>query len=69
MKGSTEYQTQLAHLVKLASSPGWREYVKGRLDELEADRSGAGNRINIYQNRYEHLRDIIEAQAVAGCRL
>lgn len=41
MKGSTEYQTQLAHLVKLASSPGWREYVKGRLDELEADRSGA----------------------------
>ena len=38
MKGSTEYQTQLAHLVKLASSPGWREYVKGRLDELEADR-------------------------------
>ena len=41
MKGSTEYQTQLAHLVKLASSPGWREYVKGRLDELEADRIGA----------------------------
>ena len=41
MKGSTEYQTQLAHLVKLANSPGWREYVKGRLDELEADRSGA----------------------------
>ena len=37
MKGSTEYQTQLAHLVKLASSPGWREYVKGRLDELEAE--------------------------------
>lgn len=36
-----QYQAQLDHLVTLATSPGWREYVKGRLDELEADRSGA----------------------------
>ena len=36
-----QYQAQLAHLLTLAATPGWREYVKGRLDELEADHSGA----------------------------
>ena len=36
----TDYPTQLAHLLTLATTPGWREYVKGRLDELEADTSG-----------------------------
>lgn len=38
---SSEYSQQLDHMVVLATSAGWREYVKGRLDELEADRSGA----------------------------
>jgi len=38
---SPEYSQQLEHLRTLATTPGWREYVKGRLDELEADRSGA----------------------------
>lgn len=36
-----QYQAQLDHLLTLATTPGWREYVKGRLDELEADSSGA----------------------------
>ena len=37
---STEYALHLEHLRGLAMSKGWREYVKGRLDELEADTSG-----------------------------
>lgn len=38
---TADYQAQLDHLLILATTPGWREYVKGRLDELEADDSGA----------------------------
>lgn len=40
MTNYTDYPKQLAHLLTLATTPGWREYVKGRLDELEADNSG-----------------------------
>lgn len=34
------YQTQLAHLIKLARTPGWKEYTWHRAKELDADASG-----------------------------
>lgn len=34
------YKTQLEWLVKLAHSPGWREYAWHRAKELEADPTG-----------------------------
>lgn len=34
-------QQQAQHLATLAMSPGWREYVSHRIDELELCKSGA----------------------------
>lgn len=36
----TEYETQLAHLIKLASNPGWKEYSWKKALELERCETG-----------------------------
>ena len=36
----TEYETQLAHLIKLASTKGWKEYAWSRAKELESCSTG-----------------------------
>ena len=36
----SEYETQLQHLVRLAKTPGWKEYAWHRAKELDADDSG-----------------------------
>jgi len=35
----SDYDTQLAHLVKLAQTPGWKEYAWNRAKELDACQS------------------------------
>ena len=41
----TEYETQLAHLIKLASTPGWKEFSWHRVKELELCETGMWNGI------------------------
>lgn len=36
----TEYETQLAHLIRLARTPGWKEYAWSRAKELESCSTG-----------------------------
>ncbi len=36
----TVYETQLAHLVKLARTPGWKEFSWHRAKELEQCKTG-----------------------------
>ena len=36
----TAYETQLAHLTKLAKTPGFKEYAWHRALQLEADNTG-----------------------------
>ena len=36
----TAYETQLAHLTKLAKTPGWKQYAWHRALQLEADDTG-----------------------------
>ena len=36
----TVYETQLAHLIKLASNPGWKEFSWHRAKELELCETG-----------------------------
>lgn len=36
----THYETQLAHLIKLAKTPGWKEYAWSRAKELESCSTG-----------------------------
>ena len=36
----TVYDTQLAHLIKLAKTPGWKEYAWSRAKELESCSTG-----------------------------
>lgn len=36
----TAYDTQLAHLIKLAKTPGWKEYAWSRAKELERCETG-----------------------------
>lgn len=35
-----EYEKQVAHLAKLAMTPGWWQYARQRAQELEADMPG-----------------------------
>ena len=36
----TNYENTLAHLIKLAKTPGWKEYVWSRAKELESCSTG-----------------------------
>jgi hypothetical protein len=36
----TAYDKALAHLIKLAKTPGWKEYAWSRAKELESCRTG-----------------------------
>ena len=36
----TDYDNQLAHLIKLASNPGWKEFSWHRAKELEQCKTG-----------------------------
>ena len=36
----TVYETQLAHLIKLANNPGWKEFSWHRAKELEQCKTG-----------------------------
>ena len=36
----TDYDKQLAHLTKLAQTPGWKQYAWQRALELDRDSSG-----------------------------
>ena len=36
----TAYEISLAHLIKLAKTPGWKEYAWHRAKELESCRTG-----------------------------
>lgn len=49
-------QDQPEHLAMLALSPGWREYVAGRIDELESCKSGL----------WRGLRDAVNAAVRAA---
>lgn len=49
-------QEQAAHLATLALSPGWRDYVAARIDELERCKSGV----------WRGLRDLVNAAVRAA---
>ena len=36
----TDYDNQLAHLIKLAKTPGWKQYAWQRALELDRDNTG-----------------------------
>ena len=36
----TEFDAQVAHLTRLATTPGWWQYARQRAQELEADMPG-----------------------------
>ena len=49
----TDYDNQLAHLIKLAKTPGWKEYAWSRAKELE--RCETGMWAGIAQELKEHM--------------
>ena len=40
MTCKTAYESALAHLIKLAKTPGWKEYAWHRAKELESCKTG-----------------------------
>ena len=40
MTCKTSYESALDHLIKLAKTPGWKEYAWSRAKELESCRTG-----------------------------
>ena len=54
------YQNQLAHLIKLASNPGWKEYSWKKALELERCETGMWNGIA------EELKERMLAQQPAS---
>ena len=56
----TEYETQLAHLIKLASNPGWKEYSWKKALELERCETG------MWQGIAEALKQAMLARKSAG---
>ena len=47
----TEFDAQVAHLTRLATTPGWWQYTRMRAQELEADMPGIR----------EAVRQVVEA--------
>ena len=58
----TDYDNQLAHLIKLAKTPGWKQYAWHRALQLEADNTG------LWRGIAEALRLVMVAHnaALAG---
>ena len=56
----TDYETQLAHLTKLAKTPGFKQYAWHRALQLEADDTG------LWRGIAEALRLVMVAHNAAS---
>jgi len=56
----TAYDNALAHLIKLAKTPGWKEYAWHRAKELESCRTG------MWQGIAQDLKQAMLSQPTAS---
>lgn len=56
----TDYDNQLAHLIKLAKTPGWKQYAWHRALELDRDDTG------LWRGIAEALKQAMLARKSAG---